>query len=63
MKNVLEMEFLYNKLDLLFNRKIIALVKYKYYKKYFTTKIQRKDYRYVLCQHCNNTQKTGIELE
>ena len=53
----------YNKLDLLFNRKIKAVVECSKCEEEFITYITRKDYQYVSCPFCDCVQYTGIEIK
>ena len=60
MTRVKEIELTYNKLQLLLNRKIKAMMKCGNCNKYFMTTIKRTDCKYVVCTHCKCVQETGI---
>lgn len=52
----------YNKLDLLFNRKIKIVAECSNCEKEFITTITRRDYTYISCPFCNCILKTGLEI-
>lgn len=62
LKEVEEIKFTYNLVDLLLNRKIQAVAKCGYCGTHFITYIKRTNHKYIVCPLCKGAQKTGLSI-